>query len=123
MDIVYIKGLEVKTVIGVYDWERNIRQLVSIDLDMAHDNTKAAVTDDVAHALDYKVVCDKVTAFTEASAPQLLETLAEQIAALVRTEFGVPWVRIRVGKPGAIAHAKDVGVILERGIKPAGVGV
>jgi dihydroneopterin aldolase len=121
MDIVYIRGLDVKTVIGVYDWERKIRQPVSIDLDMARDNTEAAATDDVAHVLDYKVVCDRVTAFIEASEVQLLETVAEQIAALVRTEFGVPWVRVRVGKPAAITGARDVGVIIERGIKPSGV--
>jgi dihydroneopterin aldolase len=121
MDIVYIRGLEVKTVIGVYDWERKIRQPVSIDLDMARDNSKAAATDNIIHVLDYKVVCDKVTAFIESSELQLLETMAEQIAALVRKEFGVPWVRVRVGKPAAITGARDVGVILERGIKPAGV--
>ncbi|MES2623821.1 MAG: dihydroneopterin aldolase [Pseudomonadota bacterium] len=121
MDIVYIKDLEVKTVIGVYDWERKLRQPVSIDLDMAWDNTKAAATDDVVHALDYKSVCDKVTAFVESSGFQLIETMAEQIAALVRKEFGVPWLRVRVGKPAAITGAKDVGVIIERGVKPSGV--
>jgi dihydroneopterin aldolase len=121
MDIVYIRGLEVKTVIGVYDWERKIRQPVSIDLDMARDTTAAAATDDVVHVLDYKVVCDRVTAFIEASELQLIETMAEQIAALVRLEFGVPWVRVRVGKPAAITGARDVGIIIERGIKPSGV--
>jgi dihydroneopterin aldolase len=120
MDIVYIRGLEIKAVIGVYDWERKIRQPVVIDLDMAHDNHKAAATDDITHALDYKAVCDRVTAFIEASELQLLETLAEEIATIVRTEFGVPWVRVRVGKPDAISNARDVGVVLERGTKPAG---
>jgi dihydroneopterin aldolase len=121
MDIVYIRGLEVKTVIGVYDWERKMKQPVSIDLDMARDNTQAAATDDIVHVLDYKIVCDKVTAFIESSELQLIETMAEQIAALVRKEFGVPWVRVRVGKPAAITGARDVGVILERGVKPTGV--
>ncbi len=121
MDIVYIRGLEVKTVIGVYDWERKIRQPVSIDLDMAHDNSKAAALDDITHALDYKAVCDRVTAHIESSELQLLETLAEQIATIVRKEFGVTWLRVRVGKPTAIASAKDVGVIIERGIKPSGL--
>lgn len=122
MDIVYIRGLEVKTVIGVYDWERKIRQSLLIDLDMAHDNSKAAATDDIIHALDYKAVCDKVAAFVESSEAQLIETVAEQIAALVRTEFDVPWLKVKVGKPDAISTANDVGVILERGIKPSGVG-
>ncbi len=121
MDIVYIRGLEVKTVIGVYDWERKMKQPVSIDLDMARDNSKAAATDDIVHVLDYKVVCDRVTTFIESSELQLIETMAEQIAAIVRKEFGVPWVRVRVGKPAAITGARDVGVILERGVKPTGV--
>jgi 7,8-dihydroneopterin aldolase/epimerase/oxygenase len=122
MDIVYIRGLEVKTVIGVYDWERKIRQPLLIDLDMAHDNSKAAATDDITHALDYKVVCDRVAAFVEASELQLIESVAQQIAELVCSEFGVPWVRVRVGKPAAITSAREVGVILERGIKPPGGG-
>jgi 7,8-dihydroneopterin aldolase/epimerase/oxygenase len=121
MDIVYVRGLEIKTVIGVYDWERKIRQPLLIDLDMAHDNSKAAALDDITYALDYKLVCDRVTAFVETSELQLIETVAEQIAEIVRTEFGVPWVRVRVGKPDAISNARDVGVVLERGIKPAGV--
>ena len=98
-----------------------MKQPVSIDLDMARDNSKAAATDDIVHVLDYKVVCDRVTTFIESSELQLIETMAEQIAAIVRKEFGVPWVRVRVGKPAAITGARDVGVILERGVKPTGV--
>ncbi len=121
MDIVYVRGLEVKTVIGVYDWEREIKQPVSVDLDMACDFSKAAETDDHQYVLDYKIVCVRVTEFIEKSDLQLLEAMAEAIAALVRKEFRVPWVRVRVGKPAAITGAKEVGVLIERGTRPAGV--
>ena len=123
MDIVYVRGLEVKTVIGVYDWEREIKQPVSVDLDMACDISKAADTDDHKYVLDYKIVCVRVTEFIEKSDLQLLEAMAEAIAALVRKEFHVPWVRVRVGKPAAITGAKEVGVLIERGTRPDGVAL
>jgi len=123
MDIVYVRGLEVKTVIGVYDWEREIKQPVSVDLDMACDISKAADTDDHKYVLDYKIVCVRVTEFIEKSDLQLLEAMAEAIAALVRKEFLVPWVRVRVGKPAAITGAKEVGVLIERGTRPDGVAL
>ena len=123
MDIVYVRGLEVKTVIGVYDWEREIKQPVSVDLDMACDISKAADTDDHKYVLDYKIVCVRVTEFIEKSDLQLLEAMAEAIAALVRKEFHVPWVRVRVGKPAAITGAKEVGVLIERGTRPVGVAL
>lgn len=120
MDIVYVRGLEVKTVIGVYEWEREIKQPVTVDLDMATDITEAAKTDDHKHVLDYKIVCVRVTEFIEKSDLQLLEAMAEEIAQLIRTEFHVPWVRVRIGKPAAITGAKDVGVIIERGVRQSG---
>lgn len=121
MDIVYVRGLEVKTVIGVYEWEREIKQPITVDLDMACDITEAAKTDDHHHVLDYKVVCVRVTEFIEKSNLKLLEAMAEEIAKLVRSEFKVRWVRVRVGKPAAITGAKDVGVIIERGNRQPGV--
>ena len=117
MDIVYVRGLEVKTVIGVYDWEREIKQPVTIDLDMATDFRRAVATDDHQYVLDYKIVCVRVAEFIEGSDLKLLETMAEAIATLVRDEFKVPWVRVRVGKPAAITGARDVGVTIERGSK------
>ncbi|MDR2213793.1 MAG: dihydroneopterin aldolase [Pseudomonadales bacterium] len=115
MDIVYIRDLEVKTVIGVYDWEREIRQPVTVDLDLAHDIRQGAATDDVAHVLDYKQVCLRVSDYIERSRCKLLETLAEELAALLMREFGVPWLRVKIGKPAALTGAKAVGVIIERG--------
>lgn len=123
MDIVYVRGLEVKTTIGVYDWEREIKQPVTVDLDMAYDFTEAASSDDHKHVLDYKIVCVRVTEFIEKSNLQLLEAMAEEIARLIRTEFNVAWVRVRVGKPAAITGAKDVGVIIERGSRAPGAAI
>ncbi|PIE24864.1 MAG: dihydroneopterin aldolase [Neptuniibacter caesariensis] len=115
MDIVYIRGLEVETVIGIYDWERKIRQRVSLDLEMGTDIRQAANTEDVGNTLNYKTVSDRLIEFIEQSEFLLVETMAEQIAEIVLTEFSVNGLRLRLGKPGAVPAAKDVGVIIERG--------
>lgn len=116
MDIVYIRDLKVDTVIGIFDWERRIRQTVSIDLEMACDISRAAASDNIADALDYKAVAKRLISFIETSEFLLVETLAEKVAAIVREEFGVPWLRLRLSKPGAVRGAQDVGVIIERGV-------
>ena len=119
MDIVYISDLRIETVIGIYDWERKIRQIVSIDLEMAADNRKAAATESIDDALNYKAVAKRLIAFVEASEFQLVETLAERIAEIVLTEFDVNWLRLKLGKPGAVTGSREVGVIIERGEKTA----
>lgn len=100
MDIVYIRELEIDAIIGIYDWERETKQTVSIDLEMGCDNTKAAASEDIADALDYKSVAKRLISFVEGSEFLLVETLAERIAAIVLEEFSVPWLRLRLGKPG-----------------------
>ena len=117
MDIVYIRELEIDAIIGIYDWERETKQTVSIDLEMGCDNTKAAASEDIADALDYKSVAKRLISFVEGSEFLLVEMLAERIAASVLEEFSVPWLRLRLGKPGAVTGSKDVGVIIERGSK------
>lgn len=114
MDLVYIRGLEVETVIGIYDWEE-IRQVVNLDLEMGFNIQGAAQTEDVNNTLNYKTVSDRLIDFISQSEFQLVETMAEEIAQLVRDEFGVKWLRLRLGKPGAVPQAEDVGVIIERG--------
>ncbi len=115
MDIVFLRGLRVDTVIGVYDWERRIKQTVILDLEMAADVRKAAATDDIQDALDYKSVAKRVERFIAESEFQLVETLAEHCAQIIRDEFSVPWLRLTLNKAGAVRSAKDVGVIIERG--------
>ncbi len=120
MDTIFLHDLKVETVIGIWDWERKIRQTVLIDIDMAADIRKAAASDSVEDTLNYKAVAKRVQQFVEESAFQLVETLAERIAAIVTDEFDVPWVRVRVAKPGAIRGAKDVGILIERGSRSDG---
>jgi dihydroneopterin aldolase len=118
MDIVFIEDLRIDAVIGIYDWERKIRQTLSFDVEMAFDNTRPAAGDDIDLTLDYKAVSKRLQAFVEASSFGLVETLAEHCAAIVREEFGVSWVRLKLSKPGAVRGAKAVGVRIERGTRP-----
>ena len=115
MDIVYIRDLKIETVIGVHDWEREVRQTVSLNLEMATDIQGAADTDDIADTIDYKAVAKRLIDFVEGTDFQLVESIAERVAGIVREEFGVNWVRLRVSKPGAVTGARDVGVVIERG--------
>lgn len=119
MDIVYIRELEVDTIIGIYDWEREVRQTISLDLDMATDISRAARSDNIDDALNYKAVAKRLIQFIENSNCLLVERLADQVAQIVITEFAVPWVRLRLSKPGALRGSRDVGLIIERGIRPA----
>ncbi len=114
MDIIFLKDLRVDAIIGIWEWERRIRQTVSIDLEMAADIRRAAASDSIDATLNYKAVAKRVQQFVADSEFQLVETLAERIAEIVNNEFDVPWVRVRVSKPGAIRGAKDVGVLIER---------
>ena len=115
MDIVYINDLRVDTVIGIFSWERRIRQTISIDLEMGYDLRKAAASDDIKDTLDYKAVGKRVIAHVQQSEALLVERLAEEIAQIVLNEFRVPWLRLRISKPGALRGAKDVGLVIERG--------
>lgn len=118
MDKIFLTELKVDTIIGIWEWERRIRQTVVIDLEMSADIAKAAATDEVADTLNYKSVAKRVQDFVADSSFQLVETLAEKIAAIIRDEFDVQWVKVRVNKPGAIRGSKDVGVLIERGDRP-----
>ncbi len=115
MDIVFLTDLRIDTVIGIYDWEREIRQTVAIDLEMGTDISRAAATENIEFALNYKSISDQLIEFVENSEFQLIETLAEEIATIVINDYSVPWVRVTLHKPGAVSAAKDVGVVIERG--------
>lgn len=114
-DIVYIRDLRIETIIGIFEWEREVLQTVSLDLDMATDIHPAAVSDDIRDALDYKAISKRLIGFVGKSDFQLIEALAEAVAAIVQNEFGVSWLRLRISKPGALRGAQDVGLIIERG--------
>jgi len=114
MDKIFLRELKVQTVIGIWDWERRITQTVSIDLEMATDIRRAAETDDVAAALNYKDVAKRVIELVGSSRFQLVETLADAVARVVVGEFQVPWVKVSIAKPGAIEGSREVGVVIER---------
>ncbi|MGA9341841.1 MAG: dihydroneopterin aldolase [Rhodanobacteraceae bacterium] len=118
MDTVFIENLRIDCVIGIYDWERRIRQPVAIDLEMLFDNTRPAATDRIGDTLDYKAVAKRLIGYVEASEFQLVETLAERCAEIVLAEFDVSWLRLKLSKPGAVRSADNVGVAIERGERP-----
>ncbi|MEW6445396.1 MAG: dihydroneopterin aldolase [Pseudomonadota bacterium] len=115
MDIVFISDLRIQTIIGIYDWERVTRQSVRLDLEMGWDNRAPAADDDIIHALDYKAVAQRLVKFIGESEFLLVETMAEAVAGIILNDFGSPWVRVRVSKPGAVKGAAEVGVLIERG--------
>jgi dihydroneopterin aldolase len=118
MDIVFIRELKIETIIGIYDWERKIKQIISLDVEMASDIKKAARSDNIDDTLSYKTVAKRLIAFVEQSEYELVEALAEKICEIILEEFGVSWVRLTLDKPGAVRGSKSVGVIIERGKKP-----
>ncbi len=114
MDKIFIRALKTETIIGIFDWERQVKQTVLIDIELSADIRKAALSDAVADTLNYKRVAKRVLAFVEASQFHLVEALAEHIAMLILEEFGVAWVGIVLSKPGAVRNSRDVGIALER---------
>jgi dihydroneopterin aldolase len=114
MDIVYLKDLRIDTVIGIYSWERRVKQTIVFDIEMATDVAKAAASDAIDDALDYKAVAKRLMAFVGESQFGLVETLAERVAEILLNEFPVPWVRLRLNKQGAVHGVRDVGVVIER---------
>jgi len=117
VDIIFIRNLEVETVIGVFDWERKIKQKLIFNIEMATDIRPAAQSDNLNHTLDYNAISEQVKSLAEASSYQLIEALAEAVAAFIMQDFSVRWISIELDKPGAIKFAQSVGVKIERGQK------
>jgi dihydroneopterin aldolase len=114
MDKIFLSSLSIECVVGIWEWERRVKQTVIIDLEMAADIRKAASTDRIEDTIDYKKVTKRLLAFVGDSQFHLVETLTERIAELIVTEFGVTWVKVRLNKRGAIRGARDVGIEIER---------
>jgi dihydroneopterin aldolase len=114
MDKIFIHALKTEAIIGIFDWERQVKQTVILDIEISADITKAALSDSIDDTLNYKRIAKRVLAFVEESKFHLVETLAEHIAMLLLEEFGVAWVGLSLSKPGAIRSSRDVGVKLER---------
>ncbi len=116
-DIVFIEDLRINTIIGIYEWEREVKQTVALDIEMAADNSLPAASENIDDALNYKAVAKRLIAFTEESQFQLVETLAERLAEIIINEFKVPWLRLKLSKLGAVTGSRSVGVIIERGCR------
>ena len=114
MDTIFVRALKTEAIIGIFDWERQVKQAVVVDIEIGADVRKAALSDSIGDTLNYKRVAKRVLAFVEESKFHLVETLAEHIAMLLLEDFGVTWVRVSLSKPGAIRSSRDVGVMLER---------
>ena len=114
MDKIFIHALKTETIVGIFDWERQVKQTVLMDIEFSADIRKAAISDSIDDTLNYKAVAKRVLAFVEESSFHLVETLAEHVAMLVLEEFGVSWMSLSLSKPGAIRSSRDVGVTLER---------
>ncbi|MCW4149433.1 dihydroneopterin aldolase [Halomonas sp. 18H] len=117
MDLVLIESLHIDTVIGVYDWERTMTQTLVLDLELGTDIRPAAAGDAIDHTLDYAAISERIGQFGETRSFALVETFAEQLAERLRDEFPIPWLRLTVRKPGAVAAASAVGVRIERGTR------
>ena len=114
MDKVYIKNLEVEAIIGIFQWEREVKQIISVDIEMDFDNKKAASTDDIRDALDYKKVGKRVSAYIQGSKAKLVESLAEKVAKIILKEFPVARLVLTLNKPGALRGSESVGISITR---------
>ena len=117
MDTIFLRDLEVEATIGIYEWEKRIKQKVRIDLEMSTDIAKAAATDAIEDTLNYKKIAKRITQFVQDSRYELVETLIEKVAEILLNEFQVPWLRLTISKPGAVRGSRDVGITIERGDK------
>jgi len=113
-DKIFLTALTTECIVGIWDWERKVKQTVVVDLEMACDVRKAALSDNIEDTVDYKQVSKRVLSFISESQFQLVEALTEHIARIIVTEFAVPWVRVRLNKQGAIRNSRDVGIVIER---------
>ena len=114
MDKIFIHDLRVEARIGVYDWERHLPQTIRLDLELGAPSDKPFMSGRIADALDYSKIVERLKAFAKDAPPPLLERFAEKVAQIVLSEFGTPWVRVRVAKLGALAGVKEIGVEIER---------
>lgn len=115
MDKVFIKGLHIQTTIGFFQWEKEIKQTLVIDVAMAWDTAKAAENDELAKTLDYAEISTIIETFANDNPVDLIETLAERMATFLMAQFHIPWLKLTIGKPGAVHNAATVGVEIERG--------
>ena len=114
LDKLFVRELRVDTIIGFWEWERRVKQTVSIDIEIAADARVAASADSIDAALNYERLSQRVIEVVGAAQFKLVETLAESVARIAVGEFEAEWVKVTIAKPGAIPSARDVGIVIER---------
>ena len=115
MDKVTIQGLNIQTTIGFFEWEKQIKQTLVIDVSMGWDIKPAAKHDELTKTLDYAAISVDIEQFANANPVDLIETLAERMATYLMETYQIPWLKLHIGKPGAVHNALTVGVEIERG--------
>lgn len=115
MDKVLIKGLSIQTTIGFYQWEKEIKQTLVIDLAMGWNTANAALNDELDKTLNYAEISEAIERFANENPVDLIETLAERLASYLMTQYHIPWLKLCIGKPGAVHNAQTVAVEIERG--------
>lgn len=114
MDKIFIRGLEVETIIGVHAWEQRTPRPLLLDLELGLELREAAASDRVRDAVDYQAFSEAVAGFVQSQPVALLETLAERLARQLFQQFPLLTLRLTITKPGAVANVKAVGVEIER---------
>jgi len=114
MDTIFVNGLEVFAIIGVYDWERESKQKILIDFEITLDTSKAGASDCLEETIDYGALSKQITTFVEESTFKLAETLCSRIADICLQDKRARSVTVKLSKPYAVANTNVVGVEITR---------
>ena len=114
MDIIYLHGIKLETVIGVWNWERQIKQRLALDIDLGTDTQAAGQSDELTDTVNYHAVAASIRETAGSRQFELVEALAEAIVARVFDDFPVTWVRLKINKQGAVRGVRNVGIVIER---------
>ncbi|MBR7059742.1 MAG: dihydroneopterin aldolase [Neisseriaceae bacterium] len=115
MDILFLHGIKIKSILGVFAWEQVALQTLLLDLDLTLPNSRAGRTDDIEDTIDYADLISRLRSYTQTCSHQLLESLAEDIADFLMREFNLPQVKVRLVKPGILNDVAQVGIEIVRG--------
>lgn len=112
-DYLHIEGLKIDASIGIHDWEKKIKQLLVVDMEIAHDFSNAG--DDIKNTIDYDALCQHITELVQSRQFNIIETVAQLIVTSIESTFNIKAMTVRVSKPHAIASANNISVVVKRG--------
>ena len=118
MDIIFLQEVKVETRLGVPEWERLLPQTIVLDIELAMPHSQSCQTDAIEDTIDYGQIVARIRQTLTENSFKLVEALAEHVCQLILSEFGTPWVKIRVGKPGILPGVRQLGVEIARGKRP-----